>query len=106
MARPGLQAGFSSSLKRRNVGLWAVLIELATQLPNARGMRRSEFNDPEEFRKVKAMLLDLSQPEAILYEQLATGDQFQVLKNVNEYRQSGWGGDSNRKPGPWTKLEP
>jgi hypothetical protein len=90
----------------RNVRLWAVPIESATLLPNATGMRRIEFNDPEEFRKVKAMLLDVSQPEAILYEQLATGDQFQVLKNVNEYRQSGWGGDSNRKPGPWTKLLP
>jgi pyruvate-formate lyase-activating enzyme len=69
-------------------------------------MRRSEFNDPEEFRKVKAMMLDLKQPEAILYEQLATGDQFQVLKNVNEYRQSGWAGDTNRQPGPWMTLEP
>lgn len=86
--------------------LWVILIDSATLLPNAKGMRRTEFNDPEEFRKVKAMLVDLSQPEAILYEQLATGDQFQVLRNVNEYRQSGWGGDSNRKPGPWTKLEP
>jgi hypothetical protein len=68
-------------------------------------MRRSEFNDREEFRKVKVVKVGPNQPEAILYEQLATGDHFQVLKNTDEYRQSGWVADSNRQPGPWLKLE-
>ena len=68
-------------------------------------MRRSDFEDPTVFRNHGERLLsDSHPPNVILYEQIATGDCFQVGVDRDSYRQSHWAASPSNPPGEWLRL--